>query len=247
MDLSQQRAFVTGGTSGIGRELAKLLSEKGAEVAVCGQSRERLDALALERPAIRIFRADLGRIDELPSLVRQLLQEFGAPSVLVNNAGIQFNEGWRQLGEADRVRAVEREIAVNLTSPLALTALLMDSLVQHPDSVVVNVTSVLAWKPKRSAPVYCATKAALRSFTEGMRYQLAEATGIRMVEVVPPLVETAMTAGRGVGKISAREAAVQIVRGLERDLDHIYVGKAKILASLYRLSPGLVARILRSG
>jgi hypothetical protein len=56
-----------------------------------------------------------------------------------------------------------------------------------------------------------------------------------------------MTAGRGVGKISAGEAAVQIVRGLERDLDHIYVGKAKILASLYRLSPGLVARILRSG
>ena len=124
----------------------------------------------------------------------------------------------RTLAElADRVDAVRKEVTVNLTSPLALTALLLDALRTHPRPVVVNVTSALAWKPKRSAPVYSATKAALRSFTDGMRDQLEQGERpVRLVEVVPPLVETAMTAGRGTGKISAEEAARQIISGLER-------------------------------
>ena len=248
MELTQHRFFITGGTSGIGLELAKQLDDRGAAVAVCGRTEERLASLSAERPGIHTFRADLGDIDGLPDLVESVLSEFGAPSVVINNAGLQLNEEWGTLDAMARVDAVQREITVNLTSPLALTGLFLDHIRALPGGTVVNVTSALAWRPKRSAPVYCATKSGLRSFTDGIRYQ-TEGNGmsVRMVEVVPPLVETAMTAGRGSGKISAEEAARQIIAGLERGADRVLVGKAKLLAVLYRLSPTLVGRILRSG
>jgi uncharacterized oxidoreductase len=244
LDLSRRKIFITGGTSGIGLELARQLTARGAQVAVCARSVDRLARLGNELPQISTFSADLGDVPQLPDLVRQLLVDFGPPSVLINNAGIQINDAWSDIESTARLTAIQSEIAVNLVSPLALTALLLDSLAQTPGATVVNVTSALAWKPKRSAPVYCATKAALRSFTDGMRLQL-EGAGIRMVEAVPALVETPMTQGRGSGKISAAEAATAIIRGLKRDADRIYIGKAKLLAFLYRVSPNAVARILR--
>ena len=87
----------------------------------------------------------------------------------------------------------------------------------------------------------------MRTFTDGMRYQLGPASGVSLVEVVPPLVETAMTEGRGSGKITAEEAAARIAEGLERGRERIYVGKAKLISRLYRVSPELVGRILRHG
>lgn len=114
--------------------------------------------------------------------------------------------------------------------------------------MIVNVTSGLALAPKQSAPVYCAAKAGLRSFTKALRYQSeARAPRLRVVEALPPLVDTEMTRGRGRGKISAEACAAEIVSGMEVGRNSIYVGRAKLLRTIQGLSPSLADRIMRGG
>jgi uncharacterized oxidoreductase len=132
-----------------------------------------------------------------------------------------------------------------LASWALISGLLLDDLIAEGGAAVVNITSVLALAPKRSAPVYSATKAALRAFTLGLRYQLAAHRQVRIVEVLPPVVDTAMTAGRGSDKMDPADVAERIVDGLERDEEEIWVGKARLVRLLARVAPTLVARILR--
>ena len=108
----------------------------------------------------------------------------------------------------------------------------------------VNIGSGLGFAPKRAAPVYCATKAALAMWSRALRLQAAD-DGVRVVQVVLPLVDTAMTAGRGANKIDAMTAARAVARGLERDRDDIFVGKARLLPFMNRLAPGVLAHALR--
>ena len=114
--------------------------------------------------------------------------------------------------------------------------------------MIVNVTSGLALAPKQSSPVYCATKAGLRSFTKALRYQAqARAPHVKVVEALPPLVDTDMTRGRGRGKISAEACAAEIVAGMEAGRETIYIGKAKILRAIQGLSPSVAERLMRHG
>ena len=95
-------------------------------------------------------------------------------------------------------------------------------------AAVVTVTSIRGLVPKRSTPLYGATKAALRSFTHTLRHQL-EGGPVRVVEVVPPLVDTAMTSGCGRGKMSTEHR----------------LGKAKLFFAANRFAPTLLARLVR--
>lgn len=247
MNLAQHRVFVTGGTRGIGLELAKGLRARGSTVAVCGRDARRIAELQEQLPSLTALQCDLADLDALPSLVDRLRSAFGPPTILVNNAGIQVSHSWLTTEASEVIARLTTEIRVNLTSPLALTALLLHDLISAKEGAVVNVSSLLALKPKRSTPVYCATKAALRSFGQALRYQLDPHPNVRVVEVLPPLVDTGMTEGRGKGKISAAQAAEEILSGLERDKTEIYVGKAKLMRALHGLAPWAVARLLRNG
>jgi uncharacterized oxidoreductase len=114
--------------------------------------------------------------------------------------------------------------------------------------MIVNVTSGLALAPKQSSPVYCASKAGLRSFTKALRYQARKrAPHLSVVEALPPLVDTGMTAGRGRGKISAERCAREIVDGMIAGKDTIYVGRSKLLRTIFAASPHLAERIMRDG
>jgi len=119
-------------------------------------------------------------------------------------------------------------------------------LTRQPSAAVVNVTTPLALSPKRSSPFYCAAKAALRSFTKSLRFQLADVhPHVAVVEVQPPLVDTAMTRGRGRGKISPQDAAAGILAGIERGQRDIYVGKARLLFALHRWVPSVAEAITK--
>ena len=114
-------------------------------------------------------------------------------------------------------------------------------------AAVVNISSALAIVPKTSAPVYCATKAAIHTFSQALRYQMEDSLpAVRVYEVIPPLIDTQMTRGRGSGKISPRQVAIETFRGLASDQYEIPVGKAKLLRTLHRLVPSVVAKMLRN-
>ena len=247
MDMKRQRVLITGGTRGIGLEIARAMGSRGAAVATCGRGERRPASLDAFGKQVRHFSCDLTAADDLREMVERVKRDFGAPTVLVNNAGVQFNHSWTETPADDRVARARREIELNLVAPVVLTALLLDDLMAAPESAVVNITSILALAPKTSGPVYSASKAGLRSFTRGLRLQLADASHVRVVEVVPPLVDTGMTAGRGHGKMDPAEVADAVVQGLETGREEIWIGKARVVRALWSVSPGTVGRMLRAG
>ncbi|MCP4002938.1 MAG: SDR family NAD(P)-dependent oxidoreductase [bacterium] len=250
MRIADKRILVTGGTTGIGWALARALLEHGARVFLCGRDPARLDR-ALERlPGALGAVCDIGHAGGLPALLENAVCELGGLDLLVNNAGLQqsldFTEGAETFSETyaepEAFERLRREISVNFTGPAQLIYLALPHLLRGEEPAVVNTTSILARSPKANAPIYCATKAALHSLTCSLRYQLAP-RGIRMIELVPPLVDTEMTRGRDEGKkLSPSQVARAAVAGLEADRDRILIGRARQAEWLGRLAPGLLAR-----
>ena len=143
------------------------------------------------------------------------------------------------------VETIDREIAVNLTSVCTLTARLLPALRHNRPAAIVNVNSGLALMPKTTSAVYCATKAAVNVFSQSLRHQLEE-TNVKVLQTFMPLVDTAMTAGRGRDKISARDAAAAMIDGIERDVEDHDIGKVRLLRPMTRFLPSVARRIMKA-
>ncbi|NGX16368.1 SDR family NAD(P)-dependent oxidoreductase [Wenzhouxiangella sp. XN24] len=250
MDLRDRDILLTGGTNGIGLALTGQLVGAGVRrIFVVGRDPARLDAVAARFPGrIEPLRADLSVPTEVDRLVAAMKE--GAPdlSIVINNAGVQTLTDFICTDAGAYVPELRAEIEANFAAVVALTCGLLPHLIAQPSAMVVNVTSGLALAPKKSSPVYCATKAAVRAFSKGLRYQaLDHAPQLKVVEALPPLVDTDMTRGRGRGKISADACARQILQGMRSGRDEIYVGKSRLLRAIQGLSPALADRIMRNG
>lgn len=232
------RTLVTGATSGIGYELALQLAQAGVPVLALGRSRERLQALQRRCPQIDTVVCDLADVAALPALAQQWAERFPDLAVVIHNAGVQDNLRMDDAGYG--AQQIRTEVDINLVAPMVLTQALLAHLQTRPGATVVNITSGLAFAPKRTSAVYSATKAGLHLFSQALRLQL-RGTAIQVVEAVMPLVDTPMTQGRGKGKLSAEQAARQVMNGLLRHQDTIWVGKARALPWLLRIAPGVLA------
>lgn len=250
LTLSGRTALVTGGASGIGLALTRRLLDEGvAEVLVVGRDEARLAAAeAGGRGRVVGLRADLSSHADVDRLLAELPTRAPELSLLVNNAGTQLLTDVTRADAPTLIPALRAEISANVTGVVALSVGLLPLLAGRPSAAVLNVTSGLALAPKRSAPVYCATKAAVRSFTRALRYQCEDAMPhVRVVEALPPLVDTDMTRGRGSSKITAERCAVAIVDGLTAGRNEIYVGRSALLRAVMRCSPALGYRLMRNG
>jgi uncharacterized oxidoreductase len=236
MKLGGTTALVTGGTDGIGLEIARQLKAKGVTVIVAARRADLLESARGE--GLEALAADLSTATGCAALVGALGDR--PIDLLVNNAGMHGNFG---PGEPLDLDFTDRAIFLNLNAPIHLTGLMLDRLKARPAAMIVNVTSGLAIAPRGGGPIYCATKAGLRSFTQALRYNLRD-THVRVVEALPPIVETALTAERGKGKMSARECARQILVAIEGDHAEANIGQTKILRAVYSVSPALARRIM---
>lgn len=245
MRLQDHRVLITGGTEGIGLALARAFVRRGNRVLVAARRAERLAAVAAELPGLHTYRCDLTDARQMRALVDAAQGALGGLSILVNNAGVQFTDRYAEDDVERMLEHAEAEIALNFTALVRLTLLCIPLLRRHAESGIVNISSVLALAPKQSAPVYCATKAAVRSFTQALRYQLEGATSIRVFEAMPPMVDTAMTAGRAGKKVSPEQVAREVVDALVTDRREVRVGPAKTFARVHRLAPAIAARIMR--
>lgn len=186
MDLSNHTVIVTGGASGIGLAIATRFLRAGSRVIVCGRRAEQLREAQAALPGLLTHAADLVTAEGRLALRDWAISAYPSLDVLVNNAGIQRrvslldDEPWEETRE---------EIAINLEAPMHLSRLFVPHLLRQPRAAIVNVTSGLSFVPLATVPIYCATKAALHSFTLTLRHQLRE-TPIDVVEIVPPAVNT---------------------------------------------------------
>lgn len=237
MRLENKTVLLTGGTAGIGEQLAQQLKARGATVIVTGRSPAGL-ARAGEA-GFEAIAADLSS----PVGAEAILTALGTRpvDVLINNAGQGVDHDFRTAApDAD---AADACIYANLNTPIRLIAALLPRLRERPEAAIVNVTSGLAIAPRAGGPVYCATKAGLRSYTQALRAQL-KGTNVRVIEALPPVVETQMTAARTGSKMPAPECARQILAALEHDRDEANVGMVKVLKLVHSISPALARRIM---
>ena len=249
MNLADRTILITGATRGIGRELTGQFLALGAHVAAVGRDHNLLTSLTdTYGDRVTPWAVDLADPDAVEALVHQVPERHPTLAMLINNAGVQTVTDLFA-DDADAMRPVlRREIAVNLDAVVALCTGLLPHLRRQPSAAIVNVTTGLALAPKASAPVYCATKAGVRTFTRTLRYQCQDtAPQLQVTDVILPLVDTDMTRGRGHGKISATAAATDIVAGIHRGSPEVYVGRARLLPALMRLAPALAYRTLRRG
>ena len=244
MHLHNRTIMITGATSGIGKALCLQLAERGNHIVAVGRSTDKLNALMGELKDATAIRCDLTSKSSVIALAERIQNEVLPVSVLINNAAVQYTP---RFVDADfSFDSIEAEIATNFTSIAWLTSLMLPRLIEQLDgSAIVNMSSGLAYYPKPSSALYCASKAALHSLSQSLRYQLNE-TRVSVSEVLLPLVDTPMTEGRGKNKLTAQFAAEQTIRGVENGCDEIFIGKARILPILNRISPALTKRILRS-
>lgn len=246
MNVTGHRVLVTGASSGIGRSLARAFHAAGNRVAGVARRRDRLDALAYGLPGFVALPGDVADPGAAERLVAEGVAALGGLSVLVNNAGVQFNDRQLEADPETLARHAEQEVATNVTGLVRLTAYAVPHLAQAPAAAIVNVSSVLALQPKRSAPVYCATKAAVQSYTKALRYQLAEvAPHIRVFDLAPGLVDTEMTRRRTGEKTPPEVVARELLDAMEREQFDVYPAEAKRFARLNRWFPARAARRMR--
>jgi len=186
MKLSGHTVLVTGGSSGIGRALAASFVQRGNEVVVTGRRREPLEAFKAEFPTAHIKISDASIATDRIDLADWVTREFPRLDVVVNNAGTQRKV---KLTGPEPWDDTANEIDLNLGAPIHLSMLLAPHLVTQPEAHILNVSSGLAFVPIALMPVYCATKAALHSFTLSLREQL-KSTSVKVVEIIPPAVKT---------------------------------------------------------
>ena len=164
---------------------------------------------------------------------------FPSLNILVNNAGIQHQYDFAK--DENALQKIDEEIDINFRAVARLTKMVLPNLEKLPEAAIVNVSSFLGIVPKRSAPLYCATKAALHAFSQSLRYQL-QGTPVKVFEIITPLVDTDMTKGRDddAGKMSPESLANEVIRNMEKDRYEIKPGRTKLVLFLYRVVPSLI-------
>lgn len=184
--LAFRNAIITGGGSGIGKEIAKWLLEQDKKVILAGRTEAKLEETSKEFGGVPYYVLDTGKIQDIPDFVERVTREHPDVDCLINNAGVQrplIIDGM-ELDKADQ------EIDINIRGPMHLTVALLPHLKLQPNGLVVNISSVLGFVPFSIInPVYNGTKAWLHAWTMTLRTQLAH-TNIGVLEIVPPTVST---------------------------------------------------------
>jgi uncharacterized oxidoreductase len=233
MTLSGNTIFITGGGSGIGRGLAEALHGLGNTVIISGRRKEMLEEVTKANPGMSHVELNIKDPASIDAVAKKLIAEHPELNVLINNAGIMKMDA--ATGPVEDAIAVST-VTTNLLGPIRMTSALIEHLKAQPKATVINVTSGLAFVPLAATATYCATKAALHSFTLSQRYLLKD-TSVRVLELAPPYVQTELLGNGGLTDPRAmplKEFIDETIEVLGTDADEVLVERVKML----RNNPG---------
>lgn len=233
MRRSGNTILITGGGTGIGLALVEVLLEEGNEVIICGRTKATLDDAQRRFPKLNTFVADLSNEAGREAVKSEVSRRFPKLNVLINNAGIC---SITDIMHPDYIAILERELATNLIGPIALIQQLMPILENQHDATIVNVTSGYVFIPSVQSSAYSLSKIGLRTITQSLRFQLDQKM-IRIVEVIPPAVDTQMNKGKDVSLMTTQLFAKMVFKGLINDDDEIIVGISILAKLLSRIAP----------
>lgn len=243
MKITGNTVLITGGASGIGLSMARIFLENRSTVIVCGRNIHKLDQVKKQYPGIHTVQCDVSSAIDVTRMVEHITSHFPSLNILVNNAGIQHQYDF--VTDENAFQKIDEEIGINFRAVARMTKIFLPNLMKAPEAAIINVSSFLGIVPKRSAPIYCATKAALHAFSQSLRYQLQD-TPVRVFEIITPLVDTDMTRGRedDAGKISPDSLAREVIRNMEKDRYEIKPGRTKLMLFLNRVVPSLIRKVV---
>jgi uncharacterized oxidoreductase len=193
MKLTGNTILITGGGSGIGRGLAEAFHALGNQVIIAGRRRQMLEETTAANPGMQSALLDIERAEAIRAFAARMAEEYPSLNVVIHNAGIMRPENL--LEQPEELTDAEAIITTNLLGPIRLTAALLPQLKKQPAATIMTVSSGLAYLPMAMTPTYCATKAAIHSYSLTLRYQL-RGTKIEVLELVPPYVQTELMGNR---------------------------------------------------
>jgi len=243
MKLTGNTILITGGGTGIGLGLAGAFTERGNQVVICGRRQEKLDYACRQVPGLRAHRCDVSDAADRQRLFDAIVADGLAVNVLINNAACMRPYDFSRPDALD-VEGLRQDITANLVAPIEMIRLFLPMLREHGRATIINVSSPGGVVPVARFPIYCASKAAVISFSHSLRRQLAPE--VKVITLYPPSVDTAMMAGIGLPTISVDDCNREIMKRLARGRDEIWIGEARYIPILSRLMPKRILSIVNN-
>ena len=244
MKLNDRTILITGASAGIGLAFALKFLELGNEVIVTGRRQAVLDQVKAKYPKLHTIQSDVADPAQIAALAARVKADFPKVDVLMNNAGIMLLKNLK--APAADLAGLMAEMNINVGGVIGMTSAFIDILTANRGTLI-NVSSALAFVPLPCAPIYCATKAAIHSYTQSLRFQLEE-TGVEVIELMPPAVKTDLTGdlpeGDGITLMTTDELIKQSFASLKAGALEIRPGQAKQLAFMRRLAPDFINKQL---
>src|SRR5213082_1486095 len=240
MKLSGRTILITGGSAGIGLAFALKFLELDNEVVVTGRRQAVLDQVKAKYRKLHTIQSDVADPAQIAALAARVKSDFPKLDVLMNNAGIMLHKNLT--APAADPAGLMAEMNINVGGVIGMTSAFIDILTANKGTVI-NTSSALAFVPMPSAPIYSASKAAIHSYTQSLRFQL-EKTGVEVIELMPPAVKTDLAADIDESDFFTLMTTDELVKQsfalLKKGALEIRPGQAKQLALMRRLAPDFI-------
>ncbi len=247
MQITKNTILITGGSTGIGFELAKQLSKLGNKIIITGRDQAKLKKAKEQISQLHCIQSDASNLQDIETLFEKIIKDFPDTNILINNAGIMHTINVHDTNIS--LEQMTKEIETNLMGPIRLTKKFLPHLKKKTTAAIVNVSSGLAFVPLPSSPVYCATKAGLHSFTQSLRVQLQN-TAVKVFELAPPATATELLSTsdpedlKGISIMKVEDMVAAAVKGLESDKFEIRPGQSNQLKMMSRIAPEFILKQL---
>jgi uncharacterized oxidoreductase len=245
MNLNDNTILITGGSSGIGFEMAKEFLAANNKVIITGRNMDKLESAKQKLGDVKIIQSDVSNPNSIKELYEQVSKDFPDLNILINNAGVMFTINLQDHNLS--ANELTKEIDINVKGTIWMNDAFLPLLKKNKNAATVTVSSGLAFVPLPISPVYCATKAALHSYTLSLRAQLNN-TDVKVFELAPPATETELLADfneedmKGISSMTVQAMVADFLKGFAKDKYEICPGQASQLKFMSRFFPSFILK-----